>query len=118
MITATIEINKLRIRARHGVLVQERIVGNIFEITAHLHYPIDEAIETDDISTTLDYAEVVDVIKGDMEHPAQLLEHVAGRLRATLLEKFPNISGGKLRIAKITPPISTQLESVAVTLEW
>ncbi|MBQ9074186.1 MAG: dihydroneopterin aldolase [Muribaculaceae bacterium] len=118
MITATIEINKLRLRALHGVLVQERIAGNIFEVTVHLHYPVMSAIESDDIDSTLNYAEVVETIKTVMEQPSQLLEHVAGRLHKALTQQFPAISGGMIRIAKVTPPISTQLNSVAVTLNW
>lgn len=118
MITSTIEINRLRLRALHGVLVQERIAGNIFEVTVHLNYPITPAIKSDDITSTLNYADVVDIIKRVMEQPSQLLEHVAGRLQSTLIEHYPKIQGGYIRIAKMKPPISEQLESVAVSIKW
>ena len=36
---ATIVIDGLRIRARHGVLPQERVVGNEFEVSLSLVYP-------------------------------------------------------------------------------
>lgn len=53
----TVEINGLRIFARHGVLPQERQVGNLFEVSAHLVYPMDRALEHDDLGGTLNYAE-------------------------------------------------------------
>ena len=118
MMTATIEINRLRIRALHGVLIQERIAGNIFEVTVHLHYPIEDAINSDNLNDTLNYAKAVDIIKAEMDKPSQLLEHVVGRIKASLLKHFPEISGSMIKLAKVTPPISTQLESVAIKIEW
>ncbi len=118
MIIGTIEINNLRLRAYHGVLEQERSAGNIFDVTMHLRYPIADATENDDIASTLNYAEAVEVAKKVMEQPSQLLEHVAGRLRNALVSHFPMIEGGMIRIAKLTPPINAQMQSVAVKIEW
>lgn len=115
---ATIEINNLCIKAYHGVMTQENITGNTFEVTVHLRYPIEDAINTDNIESTLNYAEVVEQIKIEMKKTSQLLEHVAGRIRVSLISRFPKIQGGMIRIAKITPPISAQMQSVAVTIKW
>lgn len=118
MIASTIEINRLRLRAHHGVLPQERIAGNIFEVTVHLNYPITSAIKNDNIASTLNYADVIEVIKQIMEQPSQLLEHVVGRLQTALTEQYPKIKNGYIRIAKMAPPISEQVESVAVSIKW
>ena len=115
---ATIEVNNLCIRANHGVAPQENITGNTFEVTVHLRYPIDDAVINDNIESTLNYAEVVEQIKIEMKKPSQLLEHVAGRIRNALISRFPKILGGMIRIAKITPPISAQMQSVAITIKW
>ncbi len=105
-------------RAYIGVMEQERLIGNTFEITIHLRCNIDQAISSDTLSATIDYSEVINLVKGEMSKPAQLLEYVAGRVRAALLTRFPNILGGRISIAKITPPIPVEVESVAVTIEW
>ncbi|MCM1164105.1 MAG: dihydroneopterin aldolase [Muribaculaceae bacterium] len=118
MITATIEINGLRLFGRHGVGAQERQVGNIFEVTAHLRYPLDDALDSDNLNHTLNYAEAIGIIKTEMQTPSDLIEHVAGRIRNALLRKFPQISGGMLRVAKITPPVTAELKNVAIRLEW
>lgn len=118
MTTTTIEINRLRLRARHGVMQQERTVGNTFEVTAHLQCNVGRAVADDDLSATLDYAEAIDVIKSEMAIPSRLLEHAAGRIRTALTTKFPCITGGRISIAKLTPPIPVEVESVAVTIRW
>lgn len=116
--TATIEVNGLRLYARHGVDRQETMVGNLFEVTVHLHYPVAAALLSDSIAATLNYASVVDIVTDVMRTPSALLEHVAGRIHAALTEAFPSIKGGMIRVAKITPPIPAELADVAVRLEW
>lgn len=116
--TTTIEVNRLRMRAYIGVHEQERLIGNTFEITVHLRCNIDQAIASDTLSATIDYSEVISIVKGEMSKPAQLLEYVVGRIRTALLSRFPNILGGRISLAKLTPPIPVEVESVAVTIEW
>jgi len=114
----TIEINGLRVFARHGVLAQERQVGNLFEVTAHLVYPMEEAMRRDDLDGTLNYADAVEVIRREMSVSSALLENVAMRIKAALVARFPLIESGWIRVAKITPPIAVELDSVAIKIEW
>ncbi|MCM1483082.1 MAG: dihydroneopterin aldolase [Muribaculaceae bacterium] len=114
----TIDIDRLLIHAYHGVLRQEREVGNMFEVSVSLRYPAMEAVETDRLDATLNYAEAVEVIREVMAVPSQLLEHVAGRIRQALCMRFPLIKGGSVKVAKLNPPISAQLGSVSVTIFW
>ncbi len=82
----TIEITRLRLHAFHGVLEQERRVGNDFEVSVTVGYPV--VIGSDELSATLNYAELID------------------------------IDGGMVRVAKLTPPVSSEVAEVAVTLNW
>ncbi|WP_295729224.1 dihydroneopterin aldolase [uncultured Muribaculum sp.] len=118
MESITIEVNGLRIYARHGVAPQERTVGNLFELTVHLRYPAREAVEHDRLDRTINYAEMVAIAKEVMAAPSLLIENVAGRLKNALLDRFPLIEGGMVRVAKLVPPIPADLDSVAVTLRW
>lgn len=115
----TIEINGLYVRANHGVMAQERVVGNDFEVDLQLVYPSDEAVGSDRLDATLNYADVVDEVKRVMAEPSALLEHVAGRIRRALMSRFPRIESGMVRVAKLSPPIAgAKLRSVAVALSW
>lgn len=114
-----IEIDGLRVFARHGVLEQERTVGNEFEVSALLEVAASRAVATDLLESTVNYAEVCAVIKEVMATPSALLEHLCGRLRDALSERFPAIEGGMVRVAKLNPPIpNVKLNSVAVSLSW
>ena len=114
----TIQINGLRLFGRHGVFDFERLNGNTFELTVHLHYPIEEAMQNDDVNATLNYAEAIDVIKQEMSIPSQLLEHVVGRIRQSLMARWPRISGGYISLTKLNPPINARLDGVAVSINW
>lgn len=114
----TIEINGLRLFARHGVYEDERLNGNTFEISIHLKYPIAEAMESDCLEQTLNYAEAVEIIRLEMEKPSQLLEHVVGRIKSALLASYPDIYGGMIHLTKLNPPIPAEMQGVAVKIEW
>lgn len=114
----SIEINGLRLFALHGVMEQERLVGNLFEVTVEIFYPFQQAVKEDNLEGTLNYAAAVDVIRSEMEIPSLTLEHVAGRICRTLMEKFPLIEGGSVKITKLTPPIAAELDGVAVKISW
>ena len=116
--TCTVEVNDLRVRARHGVLPEERVLGNDFSLTIKLDYPFQEAFIDDSVASTLNYAEVVEIALGIMSTPSSLLEHVVGRLHRSLLDRWPLISGGYIRLAKLTPPIDACLGDVAVAIRW
>lgn len=116
--TCSVEVNDLRVRARHGVLAEERVVGNDFSLTIHLEYPFHDALLNDLLESTLNYAEVVEVALEVMATPSSLLEHVAGRVQRALLSRWPLISGGYIRVAKLSPPIDAYLADVAVAIRW
>ncbi|MBQ7854239.1 MAG: dihydroneopterin aldolase [Muribaculaceae bacterium] len=114
-----IEINKLKVYAYHGVLDQEHRVGNNFLVSVKLYYPILNAMKNDNLSGTLNYAEVIETIQNIMKTPSHLIENVIERIRASLALQYPLIEGGTITIEKLSPPIpNTQIESVAVTYKW
>lgn len=114
----TITLNRMKFYAYHGVMEQERIVGNDFNVTVQVHYPIERAAESDNLADTLNYAAVYDIVATEMATPSQLLEHVGGRIVRSLCKQFPLIAGGSVTVEKLTPPFKCQMESVAVTLEF
>ena len=111
-----IHLNKLRFRAFHGVLPQERLVGGDFVVTLRIGYPWQQAMSTDDVADTLDYAAVYAVVKSEMARPAKLLEHVAGRIVQTLFRQFPTITSIDLWLTKTTPPMGADCDGAGVEL--
>lgn len=116
--TCKVIVKGLRLRCFHGVAQQERKVGNIFEVDATLEYPFEAALTSDSVEDTLNYAEVINIIKSSMSTPSKLLEHAAGRIYSALLAAYPSISGGYIEVRKLTPPIEAQIQSAGVSISW
>lgn len=115
----TVEVNSLRLYAFHGVLPQEGVVGNEYEVTLHIDVEAAGGVNEDSLEGTVSYADLVDVIIAEMKHPSKLLEHVAGRIKCAVTDRWPMVKGGMVRVAKLTPPIAAaQMASAAVTMRW
>jgi dihydroneopterin aldolase len=113
-----ISVDGLRVYGYHGVLPIEQKVGNTFEVSLELRYNAELAMQTDNIERALNYANVVEDVVELMKIPQQLLEHIAAKIAETLDDNYPAIIEGKIRITKVKPPISADLDSVSFTLAW
>ena len=113
-----IHIGSMRFYAHHGVLTQEQTVRNYFTVEATLYTDFSQALVSDELSDTVNYAEVYKTIADEMARPSRLLEHVAGRIIAAIGRQFPQITGGILTVTKEKPPIPGDIRDVSVTVEW
>ncbi|WP_291530818.1 dihydroneopterin aldolase [Bacteroides sp. UBA939] len=107
-------LDNVRFFAYHGVYEQEQRDGNEFVINLRLKVDISRAAETDDVAHTVNYAEVYEVVKDEMNIPSKLLEHVCGRIVKRLLRTFPAIKGIELKLAKRNPPMGADLDAAGV----
>lgn len=118
MSQSIIHIRGLRVYAYHGVLPQERVVGNTFSINVDLKVNVENAMKNDILDATVNYAEIIELIKKCMAEPSALLEHVVGRIVRAITEQFPLVEGGSVTLYKLQPPISAELDSVGFTYSW
>lgn len=115
----TVFVKGLRMEAHHGVLPQERVVGNTFDLDIELRAEATSAaMECDELDGTIDYGEVVAIARAEMAEPSKLLEHVAGRIRRALVARWPQITGGSVRLTKLTPPLGVETAGTGVVLAW
>lgn len=70
-----------------------------------VYFPASSAIESDELSDTVNYAEVYEVLKKEMDIPSKLLEHVVGRILNALGSSFPILTKADCTLTKVTPPI-------------
>ncbi|MDR0995892.1 MAG: dihydroneopterin aldolase [Tannerella sp.] len=114
---ATLELRDMRFFARHGVLPQERAVGNHYRVSLKWELPVDALLASDDPADAVDYAEVYALVKEQMDIPSRLIEHVAGRILAALRGRFPQIVAAEVSLSKQSPPIpGAELDCATVTL--
>ena len=116
--SGNILIEGLQIFAYHGVYPQENIVGNTFEVTLQLSFPCDMAMVSDDIDTSINYAEVTAIVRSEVEKTSKLLENVVSRIYRVLTDTYPQITGGRIELYKIHPPITAELKRVGFIYTW
>lgn len=114
--TITIDVTGIHVYARHGVMPQEREVGNEFVVDLRLMYEARDAIENDELDGTINYAEAIEIVRKEMRQSSQLLEHVAGRIRNAILMRWNGICGGYVRVSKPNAPVGGQVDNVSVTI--
>lgn len=86
-------------------MLQERSVGAEFLVTVEAETDHEQSTLTDELKDTINYAEMAEVVKEEMDKPSQLLEHAAGRIARHLLAVFPTLSRVSVRLTKLSPPI-------------
>lgn len=74
----SIHIGTLRFYAHHGVLPQEQKVGNYFKVETTLYTDFSRALVTDELTDTLNYAEVCQIILTKWPYPLAYLNTLQG----------------------------------------
>lgn len=115
--TSRIELKEMRFYAYHGVSEQERVVGNSFNVNLLLTAPLANAVNSDCLEDTINYASVYEWVKTEMEIPSRLLEHVAGRILSRLKSRFPALTAARIKVSKLNPPFGGEVHSASVILE-
>jgi len=112
--TSYILLENIRFFAYHGVAPQETTVGNEFVVSLRLKTDIARAMESDDVADTVNYAEIHQAVKEEMDIPSKLLEHVAGRIVRRLFNDFTTIERIDLKLSKRNPPMGADIETAGV----
>ena len=112
-----IHINGIKTYAYHGAIQEERVLGQYFITDLVLHVDLTNASKTDNLSETVHYGEVYnlveEIVKGE---PVSLIERLAGKINAELFDRYDKIIEVETTITKPNPPIDGNYDSVAITL--
>lgn len=109
-----VEVRGLSIYTHHGVTEAERETGQRLEIDVSIDVPDCDAVLTDRVEDTVDYAEVCDIVAlGATERSYRTLERLCHVIAERLMERF-NCESVRVRAAKPEPPLPIAVEQVAV----
>lgn len=111
-----IYITDLRFHAFHGVMPQERLVGNDYSIDIKIGYKVSDAMISDEVDDTLNYAEVYQIVDQEMGVPSNLVERVAYRICDRLFRKYASISSIDICLTKLNPPFGADCKGAGVEL--
>ncbi|MCC5944413.1 MAG: dihydroneopterin aldolase [Bernardetiaceae bacterium] len=103
--TDRVTLSELEFFAYHGVLAEERKIGNRYRVDVHLFLNLQKAGETDALEHTIDYGEAYRIVAEQMKKTSQLLEHIALQIIQNLLAKFEKLQACEVIVHKFNPPI-------------
>jgi dihydroneopterin aldolase len=109
-----LELKEMIFHAYHGVLEQERKVGNTYVIDLKIYFDLEQAMHSDDLADTVNYVSIYEIVKQEMLLPSNLIEHVAGRIIKHIRIDFPQIKNIEIRLAKKNPPFGGDIKETAV----
>ena len=113
-----IVITGIRAHGFHGVLPQEKVAGQDFIVDCELFLNLTQAINKDDLSKSVDYAEISLLIKEKIvKERFNLIETLAGAIADTILKRFRKVQRVLVTVHKPDAPIPAEFLDVAVTIE-
>lgn len=111
-----ISLKGMEFFAFHGVYEEERVKGNKFEVDLTIDYSFEDKVADDQLDSTIDYAQLYEIVKTVMDKPANLLEHLAVSIRDRVKAKFAQVEQVKVTVTKFNPPINGRCEKAEVTV--
>jgi dihydroneopterin aldolase len=109
----------MRFRGRHGVLRQEKLNDQPFEVDVVLHADLGEAAERDDLAATIDYSTVFDLVRAIVEGSSfDLIEALAGSIATAVLAATDasRVQAVEIRVRKPEAPLDGEFETVEAAL--
>jgi dihydroneopterin aldolase len=113
---SVIAIEGMDFYSYHGHFEEESIIGTRFKVDLYLHTDTSKAQTSDHLHDTVNYLEVYQCVKKQMETPSYLIEHVARRIVDAVMLRFENVEKVNLKLRKMNPPLGGQIESVSIEL--
>jgi dihydroneopterin aldolase len=109
-----VELHGLSIYTHHGVTDAEQEIGQRLEIDVHFDVPDCDAVLTDRVDDTIDYAQVADIVAlAATERSYRTLERLAHVIGERLAERY-GCESVRVRAAKPEPPLPLAIGEVAV----
>ncbi|MFN8698753.1 MAG: dihydroneopterin aldolase [Flavobacteriales bacterium] len=113
-----ISLHDIRVHAYHGCLEEEAIIGTQYTVKVDLFTDFMQAAEEDDLSKTIDYVRVSEIVHEQMAIRSKLIETVALRIVNALRSEFPSALEGLVTVEKHAAPMPGQVGSVSVEMGW
>lgn len=109
-------VKNIRLHAYHGVLKQERVIGNDYLVSVSVTCSLGNAVKSDSVDDTINYAAVYELVKEEMAVPSNLVEHVAGRIAQRVLDRFSLADDVTVEVVKVNPPMGAVCDGAGVEL--
>jgi dihydroneopterin aldolase len=100
----TVALNNLQFFAFHGILEEEKKIGNDYLVNVSLDFH-ENADLINHINDTINYEYIYQLIRKRMSVPTPLLETIAMESGNQIHDEFPDLKSIFISIKKMHPPI-------------
>ena len=101
----------------HGVFEAERTNGQDFYVDVELEVDLTRASVSDDVTDTINYAEVTDLVVEEITtNPASLIEKLAGRIAERIKVTFAQAARVTVTVHKPQAPVTAVVKDISVTI--
>ncbi len=112
-----IRLRGMRFYGYHGALEAERAVGQRFVIDLEMALDLQAAGTSDDLTRTVHYGHVFDHVREIVEgQPAALIEAVAERIAARVLDVYSAVVAVRVCVHKPGAPVAGIVDDVEVEI--
>ena len=111
-----IKVEGIRVFAYHGHLPEEAILGGHFIVNVWVEADTVEVEKTDDLKHTVDYVNIIAIVKEQMAIRSNMIEHPAKRIVDTILP-LNKVKKVTVELEKVLPPINATFDKISVTTE-
>ncbi len=110
-------VEGIKLYAYHGCMEEEARLGGNYIVDVIVETDFNEAAKTDDLSKTVDYVAICEIVKAEMAIRSKLIEHVGKRIVDRIKKELKGILKVKVKVTKLNPPINGVVSSVSIEIE-
>jgi len=111
-----VSIQGLKFWAYHGFYDEERKKGNNFICDVSVELKSFDSMD-DNINDTVNYEDIYAIVEDEMQKTKKLIETVAFSVLKRI-QSLENVTGGKVRIHKLNPPLEGEVEKAVVEMRF
>jgi dihydroneopterin aldolase len=98
-----ISLEGLEFYAYHGFYKEEQEIGNKYSLDIKID--ISSIPASDELRETINYEDIYNITKQQMEKRFKLLETIANNILSEIFLKYPQIDKAEVSVSKFNPPL-------------
>ena len=109
-------VEGISIYSYHGCLEEEAKIGSNYTVDVIIETDFTDAAKADDLSKTIDYVIIFNIVKVQMAIRSKLIESVGQRIIDELKKRFGALKKVEVKISKLNPPMNANVEKVSIVI--
>ena len=109
-------VEGINVYAYHGCLDEEGKIGCNYIVDVTMETDFTDAAKTDDLTKTIDYVVVYNIVKAQMAIRSKLIEQVGQRIVDELKKQFFSLKKLTVKVTKINPPMHGDVDKVSIVI--